>query len=188
MAGTKNSGGRNKKSRQAHVIQHTFRGDRHAEDATPEAPIGVPTPPKELEGDALEEWLRIIGWLTELGTLSTVDAAILYQYCRLFAETEAIAQEKAETEGTVRILQENLDRVDDLTFDQILEAAQELTKQRKLAAGYITKVRQGRMALRMLLVELGLTPAARARVKLPAGKPKTDPLKDRYFGGSKPSA
>lgn len=52
------SGGRNAVSTQHHVLRGTFRKHRHAGQETPEAPKGVPTPPKELEGQALEEWLR----------------------------------------------------------------------------------------------------------------------------------
>lgn len=123
--------------------------------------------------------------LTQLGSLSKVDDAVLYQYCRMFAETEGIAVAQAETAATVKILQENLDGLSELTFADLMAAAQEITKLRKLEAGYITKVRQGRMALRTYLVEFGLTPAARSRVKLPAAKPTADPMKERYFGGTR---
>lgn len=184
MAGTANSGGRNAKSKSALVLSGTFRPDRHADHDTPDAPKGVPDPPKPLEGDALEEWNRMIVRLTKLGTLSTVDDAILYQYCQLFGETEGIAVAQAETAATAKILQENFDGHEDLTFEDLLAAAQEITKLRKLEAGYISKVRQNRMSLRMLLTDFGLTPSSRNRVKLPAAKPAADPAKDKYFGGS----
>lgn len=166
MPGTSNSGGRNRRSAPTHVLRGTFRADRHEDVPAVIAPTGRPAPPKPLEGDAQAEWDRMIARLEQCGTLSIVDDGALYQYVQLFAETEGIAVTQAETAETIRILQENLDGLGKkVTFDQILEVAQELAKLRKLEAGYITKVRQGRMALRMLLTEFGLTPASRARVK-----------------------
>jgi hypothetical protein len=97
----------------------------------------------------------------------------MFQYCRFFAETEGIFIAQQETAATIQILQENLDGRPrkDVTIAELIEVAREITSLRKLEAGYITKVRQGRMALRTMLVEFGLTPAARGRVKLPE-KPK----------------
>lgn len=167
------SGGRNKKTRKELDIAGTYRKDRHENEQNPDPPAGIPVPPKELLGDALAEWDRMIARLTQMGTLSIVDDAVLYQYCQTFAETEDIQRAQAETEATIQILQENFDglpREEFLVADQIA-VAMEITKLRKLVSGYITKVRQGRMALRMLLTEFGLTPASRGRVKLP-DKPK----------------
>jgi len=169
MAGVKGrSGGRNAKTVEEHKRTGTFDPTRHAGYQNPAAPPGVPVPPKPLDGDALAEWERMITRLTQTGALSIVDDAVLFQYCRLFAETEGIYLAQEETAETIRILQENLDkRGKDIEFEQLLQVSQEITKLRKLEAGYIAKVRQGRMALRILLVEFGLTPAARGRVKLP---------------------
>jgi hypothetical protein len=129
-----------------------------------------------LTGDALEEWDRMVGRLEASGTLSVVDDGVLYQVARLFAETEQIERTQAETSETVRILQENFDGKAELTFEDMLAAAQEITKLKKLEASYMTQIRQGRMAIRQYLVELGQTPAARSRVKAAPSKPqsKTD--------------
>ncbi len=168
MPGTAASGGRNRRSAQEHAQTNTFRGDRHGDAVAPEPPKGVPESPKPLEGDALAEWDRMIDRMQSSGTLSVVDDAALYQYCRLFAETEQIERTQAETSETVRILQENFDGKGDLSFENMLAVAQEITKLKKLEASYISQVRQGRMAIRQYLVEFGMTPAARSRVKLPA--------------------
>ena len=64
--------------------------------------------PKALEGDALEEWDRMIHRLEVSRALSTVDDAALYQYCRLFAETDALALSQVETNQTIALLEENL--------------------------------------------------------------------------------
>lgn len=187
MAGVKGrSGGRNAKTRSELERAGTFRKDRHGAHRNPEPPEGVPEPPRPLEGEALAEWHRMIARLTASQALSTVDDGALYQYCQLFAETEGIAVVQAETAATARIIQENLDALDEITFEEILQAAQELTKLRRLEAGYITKVRQGRMALRILLTEFGLTPASRSRVKLPDKTPDADPFEN--FQKQKPTA
>ncbi len=185
MPGTAASGGRNKKTSQLHVLAGTFRGDRHGDAVAPEPPKGKPEPPKPLDGDALEEWDRMIGRMESSGTLSKVDDAALYQHCRLFAETEQIERTQAETSETVRILQENFDGKDDLSFENMLAVAQEITKLKKLEASYISQVRQGRMAIRQYLVEFGMTPAARSRVKLPA---KPQQSKAEQFRAAKAGA
>lgn len=179
MAGTGASGGRNAKSRASHVLAGTFRADRHGDHETPEAPKGRPEPPKPLEGDALVEWDAMTADLEACGTLARTDRMALYQYCRLFAETEALVVKQGEAAATVGILEDNLSGI---PKDQLRDVFQEITKMRQLEAGYDTKIRQGRMALRQFLVEFGMTPAARSRVKLPASKPKS---KLEQFMGAK---
>lgn len=165
MPGTANSGGRNKRGAQAHVVMGTFRSDRHEDTDAPEPPKGKPAPPKALAGDALAEWGRMVGRLDASSTLSVVDDAALYQYALLFAETEDLARMQAEAEDTAKILRENFDGNEELDFTDQLAAAQEINKALKLAGSYATSIRQGRMAIRQYLVEFGMTPAARSRVK-----------------------
>ena len=179
MAGTKSSGGRNAKGAAVHMLRGTFRPDRHADAVTPELPVGTPVPPKELTGDALAEWQRMVARLEQMGILSVVDDAALYQAARLFAETEADAERQSEVAASVEILEANLN---DLDGDGKVACFQEISKMRQLEASYGTKIRQGRMAMRQFLVEFGLTPAARSRVKAPSSKPKVDPLAVRFLG------
>ncbi|MCA1562178.1 MAG: P27 family phage terminase small subunit [Acidobacteria bacterium] len=150
------------KTRREHEVAGTFRRDRHSH-RNPDPPKGIPTSPKELTGAALDEWQRMIDRLSKSGSLSVVDDAALYQYCRLFAETEAIEQTQAETAASIEILEQNLAGLEGA---ELVQCFQEITKLRQLEARYTTQVRQGRMALRTFLVEFGLTPAARGRVKL----------------------
>jgi hypothetical protein len=89
----------------------------------------------------------------------------------LFAETESIAITKLETESSIDRLEENLAG---LEGGELVACFQEITKLRQLEARYINQVRQGRMALRIFLVEFGLTPAARSRVKVNADDSKRD--------------
>lgn len=167
MPGTANSGGRNRKTARQHKLQGSFQKVRHAGITTPEPPKGTPTRPKPLTGDAADEWDRMIDRLSVTGTLSPVDDGALYQYCRLFAETEQLAVDQTETSVSIDIVEENLR---DMTGSDLVAAFQEITKLRQLEAGYSTKIRQGRMAIRQYLVEFGLTPSARSRVKVPETK------------------
>lgn len=184
MAGTKNSGGRNKQGAKVHVLRGTFRGDRHTNAAVaPPPPKGRPEPPKPLEGDALAEWDRMVRRLEQCGTLAVVDDAALYQYVRLFEETEQHASTKDVVAASTQILEEN---IGDLRGADLVAAFQEISKMRRLEAGYATQIRQGRMAIRQYLVEFGQTPAARSRVSAPTeSQPKS---KAAQFRAAKPTA
>lgn len=169
------SGGRNAKTAQEHEQRGSYREDRHGGATNPDPPKGAPMPPKPISGEAAEEWDRMIVRLTDSGALSTVDGGALYQYCQLFAETEGIALTKAETEQSIDRLEENMSG---LEGGELVQCFQEITKLRQLEARYITQVRQGRMAIRVFLVEFGLTPAARSRVKIA----KPDAPEDEWAG------
>lgn len=196
MPGTKRSGGRNRKSRAAHAIAGTGRKDRGTASTAevieaPEPPKGRPPIPVGLIGPGLEEWARMVLRLEAAKTLSTVDDAVLYQYCCLFAETEAVLVAQRGTVALLITLQAGIDRwnrlVDRLeaaeaaktlseaafvqsvldrgTYgNQITEAIAQVVQLKKLEAKYPTQLRQGHMALRQYLVEFGMTPAARTRV------------------------
>ena len=105
----------------------------------------------------------MIGRLSSSKTLSVVDDAALYQYCQLFAETEAIATSQRDVKALMKILKQNLR---DLEGAALVAAVQEIAKLQQLEARHATQRRQSRMAVRIYLVEFGLTPASRARVKI----------------------
>jgi P27 family predicted phage terminase small subunit len=171
------SGGHNAKTQQAHGLAGTTRKDRHSGYCNPDPPKGRPEAPKELSGEALSEWNRMIVRLETAGTLATVDDAVIYQYCRLFAETEQAAVSREESAASVDLLEDNLS---DLKGSDLVQCFQEISKMRQLEARYTSQIRQGRMSLRAYLVEMGMTPASRGRVKLPEHKP-VDPF-DEFDG------
>lgn len=184
MAGNQNSGGHNRKPTQMHVIAGTFRKDRHGETESPDPPIGVPQPPKKLTGEAKAEWDRMITRLTTSKTISIVDDGALYQYCRLFAETEAVAQDYTDTRELSNALKKAVTKLDGA---ELVAAIGEIVKLRQLLAKQTTQSRQQRMAIRQYLVEFGLTPSSRGRVKI-TNKKKPDATgqtnKQRFFGGA----
>lgn len=154
-----------------HLLHGTFRADRHADLVTPEPPVGAPPKPTGLNGAAKAEWDRMVGRLTQNGTLAIVDDAALYQYARLFAETEGIDVDCAENRKLAKRLMRTMKKLDG---PELVEAVTEIVKLRYLVNKNTRDLRQGRMAIRQYLVEFGMTPAARTRVKLPSGsKPKS---------------
>lgn len=179
MPGTASSGGRNRKSAQQHRLEGTYQRRRHGGSKAPEPVSGVPVPPIKLKGVAKAEWDRMVGRLQSSKSLSVVDDAALYQYVCLFAETEALADQHEHTSGLIDKVEDQFDKLED---SEISEAIRNVAKLKQLEASYSTKVRQGRMALRAYLVEFGMTPAARSRVKVPDTPPTEDPFAE--FDGS----
>ena len=175
MAGVRGqrSSGRNAKTARQHKLEGTFHKFRHAGIRNPDAPDGLPVSPEVLEGKALEEWDRMLALLWISKSVSVVDAPALYQVCRLFAETEAISGQQLEVSASVVILEEN---IHGLKGPDLVAVFQEISKMRQLEARYTTQLRQGRMAIRTYLVEFGLTPASRGRVRLPEKPDETDPF------------
>lgn len=187
MSGTEGRSGRRRLSAAAHVLRGTFRPDRHGDDATPEPPIGAPTPPKPLAGDAKAEWNRMVHRLTTTKTLSLVDDGALYQYCDLFAETEALKGkywviEKQTRQLTKIVAKQKLDG------SEFVAALKQITELQRQSIGLVTKLRQNHLALRTWLVEFGLTPSARTRVKQLGGgaerlQSKVDQFRQRKNAG-----
>ena len=177
MAATKHSGGRNTKSAEMHVLQGTFRPARHGEDVSPDVPAGRPEP-RDLTGEARAEWDRMVVRLEAVGTLSTIDDAALRRYCKLHAETEAIESDKARLERLSRRLTKETGRLEGA---DLVKAIAEVVSIEKLHARHLQQLRQGSMALRQWLVELGQTPAARTRVKPLSKSSAADPKKQRFL-------
>jgi len=174
MPGTSSSGGRNKRSRREHTLAGTYRKDRHGADP-PDAdpPQGRPPCPRELAGAARAEWHRMVARLEAARTLSTVDDAALYQYCSLFAETESLRASRVTNARLLAKLETALERV--RHEDQVAAVAGAIATLQKLDAKHLQQLRQGHMGLRQYLVEFGMTPAARSRVKVAATPATTDP-------------
>jgi P27 family predicted phage terminase small subunit len=85
-------------------------------------------------------------------TLSTVDDAALYAYCRLFADAER--------------LQRSVETLSSPFYDKVsVDGAGVEHTEPKVHPGF-AQLRSYRQALRQFLVEFGLTPAARSRVKV----------------------
>lgn len=173
MPGTATSGGRGtrSKSRAQHERDGTFRKERHADLKNPEPTTGRPEPPAELDNIAQAEWDRIMWAFEDMGMLHKVDALSVYQHCNLYEEVEDVKQQQREAKASLRVLEENLGDVHALEAADRIALFTNIVALHKTIAKCTDQLRQGRMAIRQYLVEFGLTPASRSRIKLPV---KTD--------------
>ena len=167
MAGTAQSGGRNRKSAAAHALAGNLRTDRHT-FTSPQPPAGAPEKPADLVGEASAEWDRMVARLSACKTLTAVDDAALASYCRLHADATR--------------LQTALDALDSPFFSKVsVDGAGIEHREPKVHPGF-AQLRSYRQALRQYLVEFGLTPSSRSRVKV-ADVGETDPLAE-FFGNA----
>lgn len=147
--------GRKPKPGALHVLDGTYRADRHGPLLFPihgKAPGSIPEPPKHLTGTALRVWKRTVEDLGGLGILDQADRGILALYCEACAEL-SWASYKIAKEG--RIVPTGLGGQKPHPAVGIKNAA---------------ALRAGKFA-----AELGLTPTARARLRLGAGFGPDDP-------------
>jgi P27 family predicted phage terminase small subunit len=163
MAGTRASGGRNRKPSALHVLQGTFKPGRHARPDV-EVPEGTPQCPAHLTGVAKVTWDRIVALLAAQGTLATVDGDAIVNYAQMVALVERLETALAALPSIV------------FTKTSVDGAGVEHSEPK--VHPLVAQVRQARAAMRMHLVELGLTPVSRLRVQptakapaRPAGRP-----------------
>src|SRR5262249_11870505 len=154
---------RRRKPLAEHLLNGTFRADRHGEIDEPEPPKGRPEPPYALPGHAKAEWDRMVARLEAAKTLSVIDDGALYEYAQLFAEkeaaVEAIAQLVALTQQLTRVA------IERLKGDELADSIAKIVELEKVIERRQTKLRQSHLALKVFLVEFGLTTTSRSRVR-----------------------
>lgn len=124
----------------------------------PELSRAIPRCPKHLCGEARREWRRVAGELYEAGLLTRVDRAALAAYCQAWAHW-------VEAEAKVREL-----------------GAVVKTQSGGLAQNpWLGVANRAMDEMRRFLVEFGMTPSSRARVKVEA-QPAPD-LAEVLFSG-----
>jgi phage terminase small subunit len=171
------------------VLQRSFRPDRHGDRETPDLPSERPTKSATLAGDAAAEWDRMVARLELARTLTAIDDAALYQYCLLFAETETLRIEAARLATLGKTLKRQLKKLEGA---DLVELVGKIVMLEQLRSRTLQQLRQGHMAIRQYLVEFGMTPSARTRVKAlgaRTGEPTPqDQLRAKFFGSSKTTA
>lgn len=134
--------GRKPKPTNSKVIQGTFRKDRHAgSEATPDP--AIPPPPEHLNQVASVEWGRVSQELYNCGLLTRVDRAALAAYCVVYArwvEAEEGVREKGMIYKTPNgaVQQSPLVGIANRSLD----------------------------IMHKYLVEFGMTPSSRSRIKV----------------------
>jgi P27 family predicted phage terminase small subunit len=78
-------GGRPPKPKRLHILEGTFRQDRHGGNH-PSPPAGAPSCPTWLDREARAEWRRVVPVLDRLGLLAKVDRSAIAAYCTAWAE------------------------------------------------------------------------------------------------------
>lgn len=139
-----------------HLVDGTFRKDRHDGDYC--EPSGVaPKPPPFLNRTAKREWARVVPALERLGILDEVDQSALAVYCQARADY-SWAVYRLRREGRVIVGPSGLARTHPAMRVQ-KEAAEQIRK---------------------FAVEFGLTPSARGRLAVPQ-RDDDDPEENEWF-------
>jgi P27 family predicted phage terminase small subunit len=148
-------------------------GKRKLDKSEPKVPAGAPEMPRDLPRAAAREWKRILPELRQLGVLSTIDRAALAAYCHAYARW-------FEAEKHVR-------RYGVVVKEQILLMG--------VPTGYVrikknpaVTVSEGAMKLmKSFLVEFGMTPSSRSRVRIEKPLSEADPIDAFLKAGSSPA-
>jgi len=131
-------------------------GGRRLDKGAPEIPVAAPEPLDDLTAEARAEWDAIVPLLVEYGIVTLLDRAALVMYCQLrvtWRELERVVKR----EGVVIASRAGLG------VHPAFKAAMETLTQ-----------------LRLLGAELGLSPSARSRLRVP-GPPPQPPSKVDAF-------
>ncbi len=124
------------------------RGKRPLNDLEPEPEGKIPRKPRILQGMAKTEWDRITKELHVLGLLTEIDRTALAVYCQNWQRWN-----EAERE-----LSKNLVTVTDKGY--------------AMQSPYVAISNKAAENMKKFLIEFGMTPASRSRVKVPKKKEK----------------
>ena len=134
-------------------------GKRPLNEHEPITLQGVPAAPEWLDDEAKAEWERIIPDLAEMGVLSRADRPALTAYCTAWSRW-------VEAEGMVR------------KFGMIVKSPE---KGFPMKSPYLSIADQALETMRKLLVEFGLTPSSRSRIRTLSAADAGDEF-DQFLG------
>jgi P27 family predicted phage terminase small subunit len=112
----------------------------------------LPEPPEILQSVALAEWHRMAPLLHGAGLLTAIDGSALAAYCQSYA-TWVEAHEKIRERGTVVVS----------------------SKGQPMLSPYLKVANIAMQQWTRMLVEFGMTPSSRSRVKVPEAPTAGDP-------------
>jgi P27 family predicted phage terminase small subunit len=149
------------------VVAGTNRKDRENPDE-PKPALGSPVPPVWLSDDAKVQWGRFSVWLEQMGVLTVADGPALERLVSVYLE--------------VRDLEACL------TLEGRTYATQSTVGERVVKAHpAVAMLNSADSRLRQMLIEFGLTPAARTKVHTVQRGGKQEPEKQKpasaYFKG-----
>lgn len=135
-------------------------GKRPLNDREPNPVKGIPTPPKHLSPKAAIAWERLGSLLGRMGIMTHADGFALERLCEVYSAI-LDCEETIQEQGRYQLV-----------------TTQSGDKMERLRPA-VTDLADLDRRFKSLLVEFGLTPAARSKVKIESGQEK-DPLDD-YF-------
>lgn len=145
-------------------------GKRKLNEREPKPKAGDPEMPKGLSEDAATEWNTIVPELRELGVLTKIDRAALAAYCHAYARWMEAEREVARVGIVVQ------EPIWDRLTGRLLGV-----KFKKNPAVTISETAQ--KIMKAFLVEFGMTPSSRSRVRIE--KPtEADELEQFLTGGA----
>jgi len=136
-------------------------GKRPLNDQEPHPAQGIPNRPDWLDTEDQAEWDRVMAELSEMGLLTLADRAALAAYCTAWSRW-------VQAEDMVR------------KFGTIVKSPE---KGFPMKSPYLSIADQALETMRKLMVEFGLTPSSRSRIRVPPGGDEVDEL-DRFLGAS----
>ena len=124
-------------------------GKRALNRREPKPPPGIPDCPEHLDDLARAEWFRTAAVLSEMGLLSRADATALAAYCTAYGRWRQ-AEDQVRKYGTI---------------------VKSPEKGFPMKSPYLCVAEQALESMRKFMVEFGLTPSSRGRIRLPADSP-----------------
>ena len=134
-------------------------GKRPLNDREPVPPDGIPDCPDFLTDEARAEWFRTAKVLKEMQLLTLADRAALAAYCTAYGRWVE-AEKQVQKYGTI---------------------VKSPNKGFPMKSPYLTVADQALESMRKLMVEFGLTPSSRSRIKVPGNRDATDEF-DLFIG------
>lgn len=119
-------------------------GKRPLNECEPIPPLGIPTCPEFLDESARAEWHRCVAILQEMGILTTADRAALAAYCVAYGRW-------VDAEEQVR------------KFGPIVKSPD---KGFPMQSPYLSIANHALETMRRLMVEFGMTPSSRSRIRV----------------------
>jgi P27 family predicted phage terminase small subunit len=138
-------------------------GKRPINPDEPEPPAGIVACPEYLDASGKREWGRIYPLLTASKILTELDATALGAYCQEYSKWIA-AEEKVKKLGSI---------VTSPSGYPILNP-------------YVSLGKNALQAMHRFLVEFGMTPASRSRLRIESKSDEQDPLDAFLSRGKKP--
>jgi P27 family predicted phage terminase small subunit len=147
-------------------------GKRKLNDAEPKPDPGDPPMPKGLSQAAADEWRSIVPELRQMGVLTKVDGKALAAYCHAFARW-------MEAEAEIR-------RLGIVVMEPIFGVGERFLGCRYKKNPAVTISETAMKIMKAFLVEFGMTPSSRSRVRIEK-PPEADPFDKFLKRGAAPA-